>query len=246
MKKASIFVGVALLFAPFLLHGQAAEPKHWHFDVSLGAAANSGNVDNLDLKNGGSVAHNDSLLSFDLGYKLVYSREKDKETNKGIKGGAKVDFFQYGRWSPFLAVEFISNKHKGYDYKVSALSGVKYRIYAKPDTCDYSISCAFMFDRVDYTPGKNKLNDRNYRLSVRPKMRQRIGQVLSLRAYAFYQPSLEDLQDYIMDFFGSIDVKVTSHFHIGLSMEYEYRSEVPSDDYKHRDISSEAYVGVKF
>lgn len=143
-------------------------------------------------------------------------------------------------------MEFISNKHKGYDYKVSALSGVKYRIYAKSDTCDYSVSCAFMFDRVDYTAGKNKLNDRNYRLSVRPKMRQRIGQVLSLKAYAFYQPSLEDFQDYIVDCFGSLDVKVTSHFHIGFGVEYEYRSEVPSDDYKHRDIFSEVFLGVKF
>ncbi|MBR3520177.1 MAG: DUF481 domain-containing protein [Paludibacteraceae bacterium] len=246
MRRIFILLGMAVLLCSAVSYGQKEAPKRWKFDVSLGAAFNSGNVENLDLKNAGAVGRNDSLLSFDLGYKLVYSQQNGKETNKGIKGGAKVDFFQYDRWSPFVAMEFITNKHKGYDYKVSALSGVKFRILSKSDTCDYSVSCAFMFDRVDYTPEENKLNDRNYRLSLRPKMRQRVGQVLTLRAHAFYQPSLEDFGDYIMDCFGAVEVKVTSHFHIGFNVECEYRSEVPTDDYKHRDLYSEVVLGLRF
>lgn len=246
MRRTFILLGLATLFCPVMTYGQAETPKRWKFDLTMGASYNSGNVENLDLKNGGSVVRNDSLLSFDFGYKLVYSRENGSETNLGVKGGAKVDLFQYDRWSPFVAVEALSNKHKGYNYKVSALSGVKYRIYSKADTCDYSISCAFMFDRVDYTPEEKKLNDRNYRLSFRPKMRQKLGQVIFLSAYAFYQPSLEDFGDYNVDCYGAMSVKVTSHFHISFGVEYEYRSKVPSEDYEHSDVCSEVTFGLKF
>ena len=88
---------MAILFPSVMSYGEGEAPKRWKFDVSLGAAFNSGNVENLDLKNAGAVGRNDSLLSFDLGYKLVYSQQNGKETNKGIKGGAKVDFLAYNK-----------------------------------------------------------------------------------------------------------------------------------------------------
>ncbi|MBO7506761.1 MAG: DUF481 domain-containing protein [Paludibacteraceae bacterium] len=237
---------MAMLLCPAVSYGQKETPKRWKFDVSLGASYNTGNVQNLDLKNAGAIARNDSTLSFDFGYKLVYSKQNGKETNLGVKGGAKVDFFQYDRWSPFVAMEFISNRYKGYDYKVSALSGVKLRIYSKPDTCDYSVSCAFMFDRVDYSPKENKLDNRNYRLSLRPKMKQKVGKVLVLKSYLFYQPSLEGFDDYVIDCLGAMDIKVTSHFYVGFNVECEYRSKVPTEDYEHRDIYSEVVLGLRF
>lgn len=247
MSKSLSFIIALSLFFPSLLSAQAEKKeKLWNFELSLGASMNSGNVDNVDLKNGGAVTRNDSTVAVDVSYKLVYSRESGYETNKGIKGCAKVDFLQYNRWSPFLATEVFSNRHKGYDYQVGALAGLKHRIYSKADTCDYSISLAFVFDRVDYTPEESKLDDRNYRLSFRPKMKQRISDVLLLKAYVFYRPSLEDFSDYIFEANGSLGVQVKKHFFVSLGVEYEYHSEVPADTYEHGDLSSELSFVVKF
>lgn len=246
MSKSAFFSALIALFCAGSMWGQDQTPKRWRFDASLGASYNSGNVEDLNLKNAGTITRNDSILSFHFGYKIVYSASDKTETNLNAKGGTKVDFLQYGQWSPFVAVEFLSNQYKGYNYKVGALSGVKFRIYSRPDTCDYSISCAFMFERVDYTPKENKLDNRAYRLSLRPKIKQKLGNIVSLTGCVFYQPSLESIDDYIIDVLGALDIKVTSHFYVGFNVEHEYRSMVPTEKYEHSDTYSEIVFGLKF
>ncbi len=247
MSKSFSVLVTLLFFCPMLVLGQTdKKSKLWNFELSLGASMNSGNVDNVDLKNGASLTRNDSTVAVDVSYKLVYSREDGAETNKGVKGGAKLDFLQYNRWSPFVATEAFSNRYKGYNYQVSALAGIKYRIYSKGDTCDYSLSLAFVFDRVDYTPEESQLDDRNYRLSFRPKMRQRLSDVLLLKANVFYRPSLEDFSDYVLEANGSLSVQVKKHFFVSFAVEYEYHSEVPAETYEHSDLSSELSFVLKF
>ena len=167
-----------LLLLVFSVMCSKAQNK-WHYNFGLGASFNAGNVNNCNISNDGAIERNDSLIAFDARYKLLYSSLIDrnaadqqwKETNFEINGGVKMDLYQYGKYSPFLACEMLTNKYKGYDLRLSGLAGMKYRIYTIPAICDYSISAAFVYDWIDFTDETHLLNN-NYRISIRPKIKQ--------------------------------------------------------------------------
>ena len=248
-KKFQSFLLIILVFGTIQVFGQ----RKWDFDLGLGSSLNAGNVNNCNINNYASVIRNDSILAFDFHYKLLYSSLINKnnignqweETNFEINGGLKMDYLQYGKYSPFLACEMLTNKYKGYDLKMSGLVGFKYRIYVKPAVCDYSISAAFVYDWTDFTDPTVLLSN-NYRISIRPKIKQRLTENLTLLNLTFYQPSVLDFDDYIIHNTTKIQTKITKKLYLDLGFTYEYRSRVPSDNYKYHDILSEISWRLKF
>ena len=240
---------IILILSSALSFGQ----KKWDFDIGLGTTLHTGNVNTCNLNHYTSIVRNDSLLAFDFKYKLLYSSLINRndsgnhweETNFEINGGLKVDYLQYGKFSPFLACELLINKYKGYDLKLSGLIGVKYRIYVKPSFCDYSISAAFVYDWTDFTD-ETVLPNNNYRISIRPKIKQRLSENLMLLNLTFFQPSVLDIKDIIINNTTKLQTKLTKMLFLDLSFSYEYRSLVPSEKYKKHDFMTEVSLRVKF
>ncbi len=133
LKSLRPLLTITLILCATQLFGQ----KKWDFDFGLGTSLHTGNVNTFNLNNNASVNRNDSLIALDFHYKVLYSSLIDrndvgqqwKETNFEINGGIKLDYKQYGIFSPFLAFEMLTNKYKGYNFKMSGLVGLKYRIY---------------------------------------------------------------------------------------------------------------------
>lgn len=248
-KTLQLSLFILLLFGTLQSFGQ----RRWAYDLGLGTSLNAGNVNNCNINNYASVIRNDSVLAFDFHYKFLYSSLINKnnngnqweKTNFEINGGLKMDYLQYGKYSPFLACEMITNKFKGYNLKMSGLVGFKYRIYVIPSFCDYSISAAFVYDWTDFTDA-TVLPNNNYRISIRPKIKQRLAENLTLLNLTFYQPSVLDFDDYIIHNTTKIQTKITKKLYLDLGFTYEYRSRVPSDNYKHHDILSEVSLRLKF
>ena len=240
---------IILIIGTNQLFGQ----RKWNYDFGLGTSLNVGNVNNCNINNYASINRNDSLIALDFHYKLLYSSlidkndmvQKWKETNFEINGGIKMDYLQYGKYSPFLACEMLTNKYKGYDLKVSGLVGFKYTIYLKPSFCDYSISAAFVYDWSNFTD-ITVLPNNNYRISIRPKFMQKLADNLILSHRTFYQPSILDFNDYIVNSMTKLQTKLTKKLFLDLSFTYEYRSRVPSDNYKKHDLLSEVTLRLKF
>jgi len=219
--------------------------KRWNFELGAGMSQNSGNVDNFSLKNYGELERNDSIISNNFNYKFVYQKEEGKEKNKGFNAGMNLDLFQYGKFSPFVATEIVTNKYKGYDFKISALTGFKYRIFTITNVCDYSISLAAVYDNVDYTPEENKLDRQMVRISLRPKIKQKIGDNFYIGHNTFYQPSVKDFSDYIINSTTKLSSKITTKLFLEVGFNYEYRSKLPTEDYEHYDISTEISLKLK-
>ena len=238
-----------LTFLTIQLFGQ----RKWDYSFGLGTSLHTGNVNSCNINNNASIIRNDSLLAFDFHYKLLYSSLIDKndaehqwkETNFEINGGIKLDYLQYGKYSPFLACEMLTNKYKGYDLKMSGLVGLKYRIYVKPSICDYSISVAFVYDWTDFTDA-TVLPNNNYRISIRPKIKQKLTENLTLLNLTYYQPSILDFNDYIINSMTKLQTKITKILYLDLVFTYEYRSLVPSENYKKHDFMSEVVMRLKF
>lgn len=238
-----------LIFSSVQLFGQ----HKWDFDFGLGTSLNTGNVNNCNINNYASVNRNDSVLALDCHYKFLYSSLINKnnagsqweETNLEVNGGVKLDYLQYGRYSPFLACEMLTNKYKGYNLKMSGLVGFKYRIFVIPSVCDYSISAAFVYDWTNFTDA-TVLPNNNYRISIRPKIKQKLTDNLTLLNLTFYQPSVLDFNDFIIHNTTKIQTKITRKLYLDLGFTYEYRSRVPSESYTHHDIMSEVSLRLKF
>lgn len=247
MNKLWFFLFV-LIFSTIRISAQ----DNWNYNLGLGASLYTGNVNNCNINHSASVTRNDSIVALDVHYKLLYSSLIDKndrgrrweETNFEINGGVKMDLYQYGTYSPFLACEMITNKYKGYDFKVSGLFGMKFKIFVIPSVCDYSISGAFVYDWTDFTDA-TVLPNNNYRISIRPKFRQKIAENLTLFHCTFFQPSVLDLRDVIINSETKLQTKITKKLFLDFSFLYEYRSRVPSENYKKQDILTEVSLRLK-
>ena len=248
MNTPRLYLLILLVFSVVSLNAQ----NKWHYNFGLGASLNTDNVNNCNLSNNAAVTRNDSVVALDIHYKLLYSSLIHKDdvgqqwetTNFEVNGGVKMDLYQFGKYSPFLACEVLSNQFKGYDLKMSGLVGMKYRLYVKPSVCDYSISAAFVYDRTDFTD-ETVLPKNNYRISIRPKFTQKLADNLSLYHCTYYQPSVLDFDDYIVNSVTKLQTKITKMLFLDLSFTYEYRSRVPAENYKKHDFLSEISLRLK-
>lgn len=248
MNTPRLYLLILLVFSVVSLNAQ----NKWHYNFGLGASLNTGNVNNCNLSNDAAVTRNDSVVALDIHYKLLYSSLIHKDdvgqqwetTNFEVNGGVKMDLYQFGKYSPFLACEVLSNQFKGYDLKMSGLVGVKYRLYVKPSVYDYSISAAFVYDRTDFTD-ETVLPKNNYRISIRPKFTQKLADNLSLYHCTYYQPSVLDFDDFIVNSVTKLQTKITKMLFLDLSFTYEYRSRVPAENYKKHDFLSEISLRLK-
>ncbi len=227
----------------------AGAQSKWHYHLGFGGELKDGNVNTVTIKNDGSVERNDSILAFDAGYGIVYG-EKDKEVyDKSLESHIKFDLWQYDRWSPFVSASYLNNKFKGFEYRLSFLAGLKYRIYWDP-RCDYSISAAYVQDYTDYGDISTSLEKMVSRLSLRFKMRHKIADNVAIKHSTFWQPSLMNpmssiSDDYVVSSVTSISTKITKHISFDVSLNYEYHSLVP-DGVEKQDIITTASLRLDF
>ena len=248
MKRVRVLIIISLIFSTIYTFGQ----RKWNYNIGLGASLHTGNVNNCNLSHDASVNRNDSVVAFDFNYRFLYSSLIQKndvgrnweETNFEINGGVKMDLFQYDKYSPFLACEMLTNKYKGYDLKLCGLVGFKYRIFTIPSICDYSISAAFVYDWNDFTDA-TVLPNNNYRISIRPKIKQKIADNLQLYHCTFIQPSVLDFGDYIINSVTKLQTQITRMLFLDLSFTYDYHSRVPSEKYRKHDTLSEVQLRLK-
>lgn len=223
----------------------AGAQNKWKYQLGAGFNLNEGNVNNMSLNTSGSADRNDSVLAFSANYKYIYTQQDSVVTNKGFNAGIKFDLWQYDRWSPFFASEYVNNKFKGYDYKLSLLAGAKYRIYTLPGICDYSVSGAVVYDFVRYADATD-LRPQVLRASFRAKIKQKIGDVTSINHSTFYQPSFYDFDgDWILTSTTKIENKLSKNFFLDLIFGYEYRSLVPEGRSNH-DLETSVSLRVVF
>lgn len=221
----------------------------WKYHLGFGGELKDGNVNILTIRNDGAVVRNDSTLAFDAGYAIVYGEKAKEVYDKSLTAHMKFDLWQYDRWSPFVSATYLNNKFKGFDYRLSALFGVKYRLYANR-RCDYSISGAYVQDYTEYGDPTVTLKAMVSRFSLRFKMRHRIADNVSIRHTTFWQPSLMSpwtslADDYVVTSVTSLNTKITKHISFDINFNYEYHSRVP-DGINKRDIITSASLRIDF
>jgi len=236
MKK-SYFIIIFLLIISFKINAQ----EEWSGKFSLGGSYYKGNVEKTDIRSDGSVSHKDSTFEFSTDYKTVYGRTGKIENNREFSSSIKFDWKPYSIVSPYLAFENYSNIYKGYDLRLSGLAGAKWAIY-KTENSDISLSSAVLYSIENYTQPKDtsefvKPNNEIIRLSVRPKISQKLGENVTFKLTTYYQPNVNLFSDYIVETSASLSNKLTNILSMDLTFEYDYVSSPPSEDIKKEDIA---------
>lgn len=216
----------------------------WNTKLSFGSSYYSGNVDKFDLRADGAVTRKDSLIESKLFGKIIYSESNGVQNNEEYSGGVKFDYKPKNKLTPFILLSLYKNQFKKIDMRLSALAGAKYVIYRGLDSLnkvvsDYSISAAIEYDKDKYTKYTDsegieiqKDPKEKMRLSIRPKIKQRLSSNIYFEHITFYQPNMKDFDDYLLNSITSISTKITKKIDFGISYEYDYESKPVSETVK--------------
>ena len=83
------------------------------------------------------------------------------------------------------------------------------------------------------------------RISLRGKIKQRIGESTQLNHTTFYQPSITDFGDYIVSSITKIENRLNQHLFLDIIFDFEHRSVVP-EGRKKTDIATEVALRLSF
>ncbi len=236
MKKIFLtFLSVAYFFAVF------AQKTNWESSLRFGASYYKGNVNRSDLLGEGKVKHVDSIFEYAMEFKEVYSESENKQNNQEMLGSIKVDIYPTAKFSPFAVLSAFSNTKKGFDLRTTELLGMKYVFFKYPSDAKsvkelkgvYSVSVAFQHDYEKYTGVDS--STQKYRVSFRPKIRQKIFPNTFLEHFTFFRFDISDEKNYGIESNTSITVKISKMLDLKISYEYDYVNKPPLITLKKED-----------
>jgi hypothetical protein len=215
------WLALILLISPQYLFAQ------WKGNMDIGFSYFSGNVKKMDIRSTGGLSHKDSVFEFSSFYKAIYAETDNIQNNEELSGGIQFDYLPHSRFSPFILFTAFRNQFKNIDLRLSGILGGKYLLY-KSDNAAYSISVAYQFDAEQYV--EETSDENKNRLSVRPKIKQKIGKGVYFEHVTFFKPNLSNFNDYMIESSSALSNNITDKIKLKLSYEIEYVSQPTKAD----------------
>lgn len=244
MKKIKI-IG---LFSFFLLltsslFSQEKKKDLWETKLSLGTYFYTGNTEKFDFTSDFQLTRKDSVLETKLFLTGAYGELEKVQNKQEFKGGLKFDYNPFSKFSPFILLSLYNNEFKDIELRISSFIGAKYLFY-KTDKSNYSLSAALQYDTERYY--ESSTNKEKIRLSLRPRFKQTIGKNMKLQALCFYQPNLQDFDDYMVIANISVSTKVFEKMDLKLTYNYDYESMPALETIKKTDTSFITSIVLNF
>lgn len=203
----------------------------WTTKLSLGAYYYTGNTDKFDFASDFQLTRKDSLIESKLFIKGAYGEVSSVKNKQELKAGLKFDYKPKSTFSPFVLLSLYNNEFKHINYRISSLVGAKYLFYST-EKSNYSLSFALQYDTEQYDKGFNDLGEAisdstasKFRLSVRPKFKQKIGDNIDFLAVVFYQPNLHEFNDdYLLEGNFALSTKLLKNLALKISYNFDYES----------------------
>lgn len=224
--KQFILIVISILITSLSYAQKKKSP--WSFSSNNSFAFFSGNVNKFDAVTANELEHSDSSYEFSLDYQFLYGEQNDNKYLLEHMASAFYDYRPYKRLSPWTNATFLHNIYKGFQTRLNAAAGVKYRFIYKPDH-DWSVSTGIMWDHSNFsTPTEASTSQRNtesiWRLSIRPKIKVKLSESAKLKHITFYQPELKDFNNFIAWSQTEFSVKVIEHISLSAMYYYFYNS----------------------
>ena len=216
--------------------------------ISLGGNYWTGNTEKGTIIGSLGLAAVDSIKEFSFDAKYAYGENNKKVNQQEFLSGLQYDFHPLSAFSPFMRIELYNNKFRNLKYRYSGLAGAKYRFFVyKKDgetTSDYSISGAFTYVFEKYSPEAKASDQQKVRLSLRPKIKQKLAKNIYFQSELYYIPKINCWEDYIFYFRSNVNFLVNSNIFIKCSYDYEYENKPITTDIKKTDTYLTISLGI--
>lgn len=236
----------------FASNGNAQEKvkSKWSGTAGIGGSYFRGNVNKMDIRGDGSISHADSIFEYSFFYRVSYGEYNFIKNNQEFSAGTKFDWRPKDEITPFFAFTAYKNEFTGYLIRLSVLGGAKYTIIDQPAS-DYSLSMAIQYDAERYTPPTKigevqKPDKENMRLSVRPKIRQKLNETISIEHISFIRPNISDFTNIQAESQTILSNKLTESVSLNIVHEFTYDSKPPSSTILNSNNSLLVSLRVRF
>jgi len=234
MKKKHILIILTILISNSYNLFSQEKKASWKTKLGFGTYFYTGNTEKFDLSSDFQLTRKDTLIESNLFLKGAYGEVEKVQNKQEFTGGLKFDYKPLSVFSPFVLFSFYNNKFKDIELRLSSLLGAKYSFYMT-DASDLSISAAIQYDTERFyeaTPDKEKI-----RLSFRPRVLQSLGKNMEFSAVLFYQPNVQEFDDYMLVFNTSLEAKLLEKISLKLTYNYDYESMPILETIKKTDTS---------
>ena len=217
-------------------------------NFSLGGNYWTGNTEKGTIIGSLNIAATDSLKEFSFDAKYTYGENNNKLNQREFLTGLQYDYRPLSVFSPYVRIELYTNEFKNIKQRYSGLAGAKYRffVYRKngETTSDYSISGAFSYVFEKYTQDAHSSDRQKVRLSLRPKIKQKLAKNIYFQSELFYMPKIDYWEDYIFCVRSNVNFLVNSNIFIKCSYEYDYESKPITTNIKKTDTTLSISLGI--
>jgi hypothetical protein len=196
----------------------------WSFSLSLTGNVMTGNS-NLQIYTGSmETGYHAGHTRFSWKIKGVYSQQDRLETARSLESSLQLDHPLSPRVEFFLLAHGYTDPVARMDYVMDGGAGLKYR-FVETETREISLSLAPLVSFRQYT---GEPLDQTWILSLRPKAEWILPSGATLRWMLFYQPALQQFNDYRMRTLLVAEVPFSGAFHALLEVEDRYVSRIPA------------------
>lgn len=225
-------VRTALLLALSTAVPAAAQdaPNIWDVRFEFGLNGSSGNS-SFTILRGGFMAKRVRTDRYEMDFSTVvrYGRNEEKVIADDAKASIKFDWRPDNTWSPFVFVDAARDEIRRLDFQADGGAGVKWTAVENEDG-DLSLSGAAIFDyqKFDLPEGSTEAGSEGLvRGSFRLKGERTFGNNARFEHVSFYQPAVEQLDDYVVEVTNSVSTTVVGNLSMALEHLYLRDSRPP-------------------
>lgn len=205
----------------------------WGFDLMFGLNYQQGNTDKIGGHSALKLDRVSSIDEFLFNANIFYSEtHQKKDTHKGDMT-LKYDYDFYKKESFFLFIIPSYNEFHNIKYRIQNGIGLKHT-FLKNEYHNHSLSGAVLYEVKEYLHIKEKKEIT--RLSFRPKMKYLFNKENTLLLIFFYQPKIDQWEDYRMLLEFSIDFKIIKYLFFEFKILDEYNN-IVIDNIERNDIT---------
>lgn len=224
--------------------------KIWNFSSKNSLVFLEGTVNKLDVFSNHSFERSDSLYELNASYQFVYSENKKVTNNLEHLANITFDYKHLSTFSPFTGIFLHSNRFRGYEMRATFLLGLKWKFFAASNF-DFSVSTAGLyeydvFSKPEEVNLKRKEDNQLLRLSVRPRFKLRISDKNTFTTETFYQPDIQDFEDYIILSRWNLSFELSKHLNFIILYQFQYFSIPVYSNLPQRDQKWQFGLDIRF
>lgn len=201
-------------------------------EVNLGVTDHSGAADSVNYHADVSVSNKEAYASAEWNYGMVEDIKTSDNGHMKIGYDPRINM----RWSLWFFNRTGYNDVRGIQIETFLGFGPKYT-FIRNAYEKVSLSAGYLYHYEDHRTASK----RTKRLSIRPKASYK-GNDMAISFVAFYQPDIEDFDDYILMGRFKVDYKIKGGYTIGVLLDDEYRSVTEGEK---NELTKMLVLGIK-